>query len=284
MHVVPTTYIAPRSAPLHTNQYSVTHYVKQLEVHGRPAPGIFFKFDLDPMRLIIHQRTTTLTQLLIRCVGVIGGIFVCMGYAIRITSRAVDVVSADPNDGTIAAEASGVRPGGLRAKWGGSQIHARKTSAARVVRQGNGWTVEGADSQYPSSPAGSSYMGTPSPYGSPYVSSPGLPNASPYLASPGLPAVYESTPSSPNPAVGLGLGSPSVYSPAANGNGYSSRPTSLYGMPPRTPSGGSAYFPPTPNPGNGNGSGFPQGHTNGSSPGSISAPPQRVRKDSGKDD
>lgn len=282
MHVVPTTYIAPRSAPLHTNQYSVTHYVKQLEVHSRPVPGIFFKFDIDPMRLTIIQRTTTFAQLLIRTVGVVGGIFVCMGYAIRITSRAVDVVSADPSDGTIAAEASGVRPGGLRSKWGGSQIHARKTSTARVVRQGNGWTVEGAEGAYPSSPAGSAYLGTPSPY------------SSPYLASPGLPA-QGSTPGSPNPAVGLGLGSPSVYSPSSNGNGngYASRPTSAYGMPPRTPSGGAmpprtpsgghAYFPPTPNPANG-GNGFSPNHTNGAGQGSMSAPPTRLRKDSAKDD
>jgi len=105
LHVVPTTYIAPRSSPLHTHQYSVTHYTRILE-HAKGAPGVFFKFDLDPMRLSIHQRTTSFVQLMIRCVGVIGGIFVCMGYAIRITSRAVDVVSgADQTQGTIAAEA-----------------------------------------------------------------------------------------------------------------------------------------------------------------------------------
>lgn len=67
LHVVPTTYIAPRSSPLHTNQYSVTHYTRVLE-HGKSAPGIFFKFDLDPMRLSIHQRTSTFVQLLIRWV------------------------------------------------------------------------------------------------------------------------------------------------------------------------------------------------------------------------
>ena len=33
LHVVPTTYIAPRSAPLHTAQYSVTHYTRVLDSH-----------------------------------------------------------------------------------------------------------------------------------------------------------------------------------------------------------------------------------------------------------
>ena len=63
--VVPTTYIAPRSSPLDTAQYSVTHYTKVLE-HGRGIPGIFFKFDLDPMSLTIYQRTTSLMHFLIR--------------------------------------------------------------------------------------------------------------------------------------------------------------------------------------------------------------------------
>jgi hypothetical protein len=65
LHVVPTTYIAPRSAPLRTNQYSVTHYTRVLS-HHTGTPGIFFKFDLDPMSLTIHQRTTTFIQLIIR--------------------------------------------------------------------------------------------------------------------------------------------------------------------------------------------------------------------------
>jgi endoplasmic reticulum-Golgi intermediate compartment protein 2 len=63
--VVPTTYIVPRAEPLHTNQYSVTHYKKVLMPH-LGVPGIFFKFEIDPMSLSIHQRTTTFLQLIIR--------------------------------------------------------------------------------------------------------------------------------------------------------------------------------------------------------------------------
>lgn len=128
---MPTTYIAPRSKPLRTNQYSVTHYTRVLE-HNQGTPGIFFKFDLDPMSLTIHQRTTSLIQLIIRlvylvchasasrllhrCVGVVGGVFVCMGYAIRVSVRAVEVVTgSDSSQGIVAAESSGVKVG-LRSK------------------------------------------------------------------------------------------------------------------------------------------------------------------------
>lgn len=190
MHVVPTTYIAPRSAPLQTHQYSVTHYTRVLE-HNQGTPGIFFKFDLDPLSITLHQRTTTLIQLIIRCVGVLGGVFVCMGYAIRITTRAVEVVSgADQTAGLVAAEASGAKVG-LRSKWGGGELRARPKSG-RMVPQGNGWVMEGSQSPYasytnspvsgqfsPSLPGQTSpYLGTTSPYlgASPQSSAPGTPN------------------------------------------------------------------------------------------------------------
>jgi hypothetical protein len=65
--IVPTSYYAPRSAPLHTNSYSVLHY-KRVLAHNTGMLGIFFKFELEPMRLGIHQRTTSFVQLMIRCV------------------------------------------------------------------------------------------------------------------------------------------------------------------------------------------------------------------------
>lgn len=35
-------------------------------------PGIFFKYELEPMSITIRERTTTLYQFLIRLVGVVG--------------------------------------------------------------------------------------------------------------------------------------------------------------------------------------------------------------------
>lgn len=204
-----------------------------------------------------------------------------MGYAIRITTRAVEVVSgADQSQGLVAAEASGAKVG-LRQKWGGGTLRSR--NSGKLVRQGTGWTLEGE------SPYGS-YAGTPvsGGFGSPQ---------SPYL-SPGPPP---SAPGTPNPKVGLGF--------AAAGGGSSafgpSSPSYLRSPPagpPRTPSLGAprtangglspgygfstpssplpgtpAYsnFPPTPNPVNGRG--FP-GSPN---PSGIPPPPPRVPK---KDD
>lgn len=282
LHVVPTTYIAPRSAPLHTHQYAVTHYTREVE-HDRGTPGIFFKFDLDPLSITLYQRTTTFLQLLIRVVGVLGGVFVCMGYAIRITTRAVEVVTgADDAPGLVAAEASGVRLG-LRGKWSGTELRSRPKSG-KLVPQGSGWTMEGG--------AGSP-LGSGSPYGS-YAGTPVTPaftpsGLSPYAAQaaslPGSPSLgghsaFGPAPPTPGGALrsvsGLGAAPPrtpasSVFGPRSashgsagvngngasaygngNGSGYGSyepSPTlSDVGLPPLTPGVGYAAFPPTPNP------------------------------------
>ncbi|KAL5526702.1 hypothetical protein ACEPAF_8427 [Sanghuangporus sanghuang] len=148
LNVVPTTYKAAGAKPVHTNQYSVTHYRRVLE-HDQGVPGIFFKFDLEPLHMTLHQRTTTFIQFLIRVVGVVGGVWCCAGWAFRISSKAIDVVSgADRAPGIVAAEATGAQ---TRRKWGASGGGELR---ARVSRQANGWVVDGG------SPYGS-YAGTP---------------------------------------------------------------------------------------------------------------------------
>ncbi|KNZ71699.1 ER-derived vesicles protein 41 [Termitomyces sp. J132] len=303
LHVVPTTYIAPRSRPLNTNQYSVTHYTRVMQ-HNHGTPGIFFKFDLDPLSITIHQRTPSLIQLIIRCVGVIGGIFVCMGYAIRITTRAVEVVSgADAAPGIVAAEATGVKVG-LRAKWGGSELRAR----GKMVRQGTGWVLEGAGdtllhSRSPSY-ANASYTGTPTLNGFPSPASASGPppstsaspafNVSPTPSNIPIPptpqsGAFQSQNSSmfgpgPGQAPANGMRPAATWTPAPGSRHTHTRTPSVAvsasapivsGNVPSTP--GYAAFPPTPGfSANGNGGG------NGPTP--VAPPPKRMGGGPKKDD
>jgi hypothetical protein len=285
LHVVPTTYIAPRSNPLSTNQYSVTHYTRELQ-HDQGAPGIFFKFDLDPLAITIEQKTTSLVRLLIRCVGVIGGIFVCMGYAIRITTRAVEVVSgADQTPGIVAAEASGAKIG-LKGKWGGSHLRARSIKGGKLVPQGSGWVMEGGSSSpyatYTNTPMSTGFPASPYTPHTPYT--PHLMNntALSPAASPGPSfglsvSNHNSATNSPNPAfmplppmVGSGGRSPSMglpYAPSGSG-------TPMYGQ-----------FPPTPNPANT--VGFPESVTGGRENGNgvhSGPPPKKDSAGTKKDD
>ncbi|KAF8177095.1 endoplasmic reticulum vesicle transporter-domain-containing protein [Mycena galopus ATCC 62051] len=246
LHVVPTTYIAPPSAPLHTNQYSVTHYTRVLSQHSG-TPGIFFKFDLDPMSLTIHQRTSTFLQLVIRCVGVIGGVFVCMGYALKVTTAAVSALVDNSADEIPPAVASA---SALRTKFSGASLTKRaRPSSGRLVPQGNGWVMESAPgSPVPYGGASSPYSGTPvsSTFPPPSPFSP----ASPYPGSPsGFPGSQPGTP-------GTGYGPPPMSARSSSGLGPGGHPRTPAGsvgnaaamgiQPPGTPQYG--IFPPTPGP------------------------------------
>lgn len=81
--VVSTKYIDAGRRVLDTNQYSVTDMSRETQ-HGRGVPGIFFKYDIEPMSLTISERTTNLIDFLVRLAGIVGGILVCMNYAWRV--------------------------------------------------------------------------------------------------------------------------------------------------------------------------------------------------------
>ncbi|KAL8286631.1 hypothetical protein RQP46_004159 [Phenoliferia psychrophenolica] len=69
LSVVSTTYVDARRRVLETSQYSVTDMSRETE-HGKGVPGIFFKYDIEPMSLTIRERTTTLIQFLVRLAGI----------------------------------------------------------------------------------------------------------------------------------------------------------------------------------------------------------------------
>lgn len=201
----------------------------------------------------------------LRCVGVIGGVFVCMGYAVRITSRAVEAVTGpDTSQGIVAAEATGISGVG-RKRWGSTDLRLRPSqNSAKVIRQGAGWVVEGGSpyGSYANTPTSSGTF--PSPLASPY-----LPNGNPSPPGPPPYATHRRAASS----VGLGLGSP-AFGPASSsplaspairpqsmmmspdagasfptaataGSPYGSSPS----LPPTPGSGPYTQFPPTPNTG-----------------------------------
>jgi len=229
LRVVPTTYIAPRSEPLHTNQYSVTHYERKVS-HNKGVPGIFFKFDIEPVRLTIIQRTTTLAQFFIRWAGVVGGVFVCASWALRATDRMITVVAGPDDSDSIAPIADSVRSGGMmRSKWTGTALRARPSNGS-------------GGSPYSSTYTSSSYAG--SPVGSPMLPySPYSPVVPPPLSSRTLPTSGFAVPGSTS---GLGL-SPSVFGPGPPGSTGTPMTAATVGS--SVPGQGtSAYghFPPTP--------------------------------------
>ena len=128
-----------------------------------------------------------------------------MGYAIRITTRAVEVVSgADQTPGIVAAESSSVKVG-LRAKWGGSELRSRPGSN-KLVPQGSGWVMEGGNSSpyssYNNTPLLSGFQSSSGPP-SPYVHSGTSAPSTPQPGTPGSAGLgYPSSPFGPMPSPG----------------------------------------------------------------------------------
>lgn len=211
--VVPTTFYASPSRSVRTNQYSVTHYTKHIE-HGQGAPGIFFRFDIDPMALEVHQRTTLFHDFFIRVVGVIGGVWVCMRWAFKVGGKAVEVVSGatDDDDQVLVADA---KSSSRKTRWTGGSLNKRPS------RMG-GWESD-MGTPVVSSPGGltpgSAWI--PPQSGGPYspalnssTGASGFPPASPYP--------YPRTPSGSSPSGGQWTAPP----PSAPPTGASGFPTS----------------------------------------------------------
>lgn len=181
-------------------------------------------------------------------VGVVGGVWCCAGWAFRISSKAIDVVSgADRSPGLVAAEATGTS---IKKKWGGGELRAR------VTRQGAGWTVEGDSSPYASyvgTPVTGTGPGFPPPY-SPYAQAPLTPHT-PYsnvhtpahgTAPPSaLPSGVDAASLNGGAYAGLGLPSPSVFATQQGGT----LPPSPYGVYPPTPNPSTPSFGPQSPPG-----------------------------------
>lgn len=228
--VVPTTYYASPSRSVRTNQYSVTHYVKHIE-HGQGAPGIFYRFDIDPMAVEVHQRSTLFHDFFIRVAGVLGGMWVCAGWAFKVGGKAAEVVTGKKggDDELLVQEA---RSSGRKSRWTGGSLNKRSSTQ----RLGGGWDGDSMSVASPSwSPNPS--LASPSIYSpNPYTPSASLstslnggPPPSPYPTGTRTPSGGSQwggaslAPPSPFPASPFPPLSPSPYSPApqsATGGGF----------------------------------------------------------------
>ena len=136
-----------KDQPLHTNQYSVTHYERQLKLHPG-VPGTL-KFDVEPVHLTLMQRPTTFSPILhpvchpsslhippailrqfYSCVGIIGGIVICVSWSLRVTDRMISVIAGPDDTGSLALPDS-ARTGGiwLLRQWTGGTLRARPSNA-----------------------------------------------------------------------------------------------------------------------------------------------------------
>lgn len=72
-----------------TNQYAVTE--QSHAVPENSVPGVFVKFDIEPIQLTIAEEWSSLPALFIRLVNVVSGLLVAGGWCFQISEWAKDV-------------------------------------------------------------------------------------------------------------------------------------------------------------------------------------------------
>lgn len=83
MSVVPTTYKSSTTGrTISTNQYAVTELLQDMTEKLNP-PGLFFKYDIEPVALTITDTRLPFSQFLVRLVNIIGGVVVCTSAVYR---------------------------------------------------------------------------------------------------------------------------------------------------------------------------------------------------------
>ncbi|KAF9351555.1 hypothetical protein BGX26_010475 [Mortierella sp. AD094] len=84
--VVPTIYEDRSKNQLLTNQYSVSEYRRAFG-EDQAVPGLFFKYDFEPLTLMISEESSmSFGHLLVRLAGLVGGYFVTAGMAHKVLS------------------------------------------------------------------------------------------------------------------------------------------------------------------------------------------------------
>jgi hypothetical protein len=83
----PQSRADPKS--IFTNQYAATSQSR--EVPANVVPGLFFKYDIEPILLIVSESRSSFLALLIRLVNVISGVIVGGGWLFQLTEWATEV-------------------------------------------------------------------------------------------------------------------------------------------------------------------------------------------------
>lgn len=98
LSVVPTIYrVNAPSEPaidtgstIITNQYAVTE--QSYQVSDRQIPGIFFKYDIEPMLLTVNETRESFLRFIVKIVNVLSGVLVTGHWCFTLTDWAGEVM------------------------------------------------------------------------------------------------------------------------------------------------------------------------------------------------
>jgi hypothetical protein len=83
VHHSPNVQMGVDRSSVFTNQYAATS--QSHEVSTQLVPGIFFKYDIEPILLIVSERRGSFLALLVRLVNVVSGVLVGGGWIYQLS-------------------------------------------------------------------------------------------------------------------------------------------------------------------------------------------------------
>jgi endoplasmic reticulum-Golgi intermediate compartment protein 3 len=102
MKVVPTTYMYSSGAAISTNSYSVTKHHRKDQpapVHGYGLPGVFFFYQLSPIRVQHFEESRSLLHLITQICGIVAGVYTVAGMFDKLVYKGVRQVEKKMNLG-----------------------------------------------------------------------------------------------------------------------------------------------------------------------------------------
>ncbi|KAI0402550.1 DUF1692-domain-containing protein [Xylaria palmicola] len=115
MSVVPTIYTVAgagalaRTRTIFTNQYAVTEQSKA--VGERMVPGLFFKYDIEPILLTVEERRDGLLRFLVKVINVLSGVLVAAHWGFTLSEWLREAIGrrrrSGGGEGFIGAKSGG---------------------------------------------------------------------------------------------------------------------------------------------------------------------------------
>lgn len=92
--VVPTDVVT-KELTVSSYQYSVTEADREIDHHSgsHGTPGIYFKYDIDAISVQVGELEYPVSQLIIRILGMIAGIYTISGFLTNLSNAFMDIVT-----------------------------------------------------------------------------------------------------------------------------------------------------------------------------------------------
>lgn len=92
LKIVPTMYVKANEPPIHTNQFSVTRYKKDLSGKEQGMPGIFFSYELSPLMVKYEEKQRSFGHFATNCCSIIGGVFTVAGIIAVFLNNSLEAI------------------------------------------------------------------------------------------------------------------------------------------------------------------------------------------------